>query len=128
MCDLYFEDPYFSVEYVSKFDKNRNIVYIFVGVVEDNIEVILKKLENRESIHSNELKILKDQFKSELNHWIKIVKQEKKKIKFVQSRIMYDDSLNEVKQKIFIHCSNPEDDWYILPQNMEIWVKDNKDK
>ncbi len=128
MCDLYFEDPYFSVEYVSKFDKSRNIVYIFVGIVKDNVEVILKKLENRESIHSNELKILKDQFKSELNYWIKIVKQEKKKIKFVQSRIMYDDSLNEVKQKIFIHCSQHEDDWYILPQNMEIWVKDEKDK
>jgi hypothetical protein len=129
MCDLYFEDPYFSVEYVSKFDKTRNIVYIFVGIVEDNVEIILKKLENRKSIHSNEFKVLKDKFKSSLlNYWVKIVKEDKKKIKFVESRIMYDDSLNEIKEKIFVHCSNQVDNWYILPQNMEIWIKDNKDK
>ena len=125
MCDLYFEDPIFYVEYVSKFNKSKNMIYIFVGVVEDKIESILRKLENpRETVKSDELNILKNKYKNDFSYW-KELRTNKVTFKFVNSYIMYDDSLNEFKRKIFVYCSNENDETYLLPQNMELWVVDN---
>ena len=33
--------------------------------------------------------------------------------------------LNELKRKIFVYCSNPDKDVYILPTNIEIWLHDS---
>ncbi len=128
MCDLYFEDPIFYVEYVSKFNENKNMLYIFVGVVEDKIEQILKKLENpRETVKSDELTLLKTKYKNDYAYW-KDLRTKKEKFTFINSHIMYDDSLNEFKRKIFVYCSNVENQTYFLPQNMELWVVDNNNK
>ncbi len=129
MCDLYFEDPIFYVEYVSKFNKSKNMIYIFVGVVEDNIEIILKKLENsRETVKSDELNLLKNKYKNDFPYW-KELRTSKKAFKFINSHIMYDDSLNEFKRKIFVYCSTDSgEEHYLLPQNMELWVVDNENK
>ncbi len=130
MCDLYFEDPIFYIEYVSKFNKSKNMIYIFVGVVEDNIEYILKKLENpRETVKSDELNLLKNKYKNDFSYW-KELRTSKKAFKFINSHIMYDDSLNEFKRKIFVYCSNTVlgEEHYLLSQNMELWVVDNENK
>ncbi len=134
MCDLVFEDPYFSITYLSKFDKSRNRVYLFVGNVPEHIETILKNFENPEikKVPSQDLKILKDEllkenYKKTIEYWAELKKSKDLKMKFVFSRMMMDDSLNECKRKIFVHCSDMESDFYILPQNMELWVRDEKD-
>ncbi len=132
MCDLYFEDPIFYVEYVSKFNKNKNMIYIFVGNVQDKIEQILKKLENpRETVKSDELTLLKNEYKNDFSYW-KELRTSKKDFKFINSYIMYDDTLNELKRKIFVNCSKATDisgnEHYLLPQNMELWVVDNNNK
>ncbi len=135
MCDLSFEDPLFYVEYISKFNPSKSTVYIFVGSVKEDVEVILRKFEDPsvKKISSDELKrlkedLLKDRFKIVIDYLAKLKASKEKRIRFIFSRIMIDDSLNELKRKLFIHCSHQETNRYILPQNMELWVKDRHEK
>ncbi len=129
MCDLYFEDPYFSIEFVSKFNEEfNNLIFIFTGVVEKNIKDIFEKIEKKKSTSKAELTLLDKTFPNDFKKWYKWIVKENKNIRFIDSRIMLDDSLNELKRKIFVYCSNPENDLYILPTNMEIWLNDNNKK
>ena len=111
----------YHVEKISNSNKN---VYIFVGLMEDSIKSILKKIENKENIkNKEELNILKTNFKNELQLWLKYIK-DKVKIKFIYNLIRNNDSLSVIKKKIFYYCSNNKENKYIIPENQELWVKD----
>jgi hypothetical protein len=90
---------------------------------------ILNKIENRKNISSSEVVLLKKTFPNEYLDWIKIVK-DKKKIKFIYNKIYIDNTINDIRKKIFIYLSDDEKKEYILPENQEIWLEkiNGKDK
>ena len=121
-CNIHVDEYIFSIEKVSKLKKST-IHYVFVGDYDNTFERIFKRFENRENIPSGDIKLLKTKYKDEYKKWISIVQENKKKIKFIKSTIRIDDSINEIKRKIFIFLSNPDDKKYILTENQELWLE-----
>ena len=107
---------------VEKISNSNKIVYIFIGLIEDSIKSILKKIENKENIKDKkELNILKTNFKNELPIWLKYIK-DKVNIKFIYNLIKINDNLNTIKKKIFYYCSDNVKEKYIIPENQELWI------
>ena len=120
-CDIKYNDICFSIQKVSRITKEH---YVFIGNIEGNILNILKKLENRNKILKEEIILLKKNFKDDYMDWINIVKNNIK-INFIPNKIYIDDSINEIRKKIFAYCSNPDKKNYILPENQELWIIKN---
>ena len=120
-CSIQSENIIFNIEKISR---EKKIVYIFIGVVEEDIKKLLNKIENKESItNKTELNKLKKLYKNELTSWIKYIK-EKIDIKFIYNNIKINDSLSVIRKKIFYYCSYGNN--YFLPENQELWVINKK--
>jgi hypothetical protein len=118
--DIKYEKIIFSVQKISRFNNTEN--YVFIGITEDPITSILNKLENRENILKNEVLLLKKNFPDDYMQWIKLIKN-KIKIKFLPVKIQIDDSINQIREKIYIYISDFENKSFIIPQNQELWLK-----
>jgi hypothetical protein len=118
-CNIHYEKIIFSI-----FKKSRinNEYYVFIGDVEENIRKILNKLENRQNIYKEEVSVLKNKYPNDVMNWVKIVK-DKIKIYFLPYQIQIDDTISDIRKKIFIYLSNPEKKNYILPENQELWLE-----
>ncbi len=119
-CNIKYEDIIFSIYKKSRLGNNE--YNVFIGKVDDNIKNILKKLENRSSIVKTEVLLLKTTYPQYYMEWINIVKQ-KVKIRFIEMKINIDDSISEIKKKIFVYLSKTENKNYIIPENQELWLK-----
>ena len=123
-CNIYYEDIIFTICYVKR-DENK--YYVFTGKVNNDLKIILEKIENRKNISSTEVILLKKTYPNYYMTWINIVK-DKKKIKFINIKINIDDTINDIRKKIFIYLSDVEKKEYILPENQEIWLEKLKSK
>jgi hypothetical protein len=124
-CDVKYEDIIFIIEKISRINKSE--YYVFIGNNNENIDNILKKLEKRENISSDEVRILKNNFPNDYKNWIDLIKK-KFKVFFIPNKIHIDDSISEIRKKIFIYLSNPETKEYIIPENQELWIKQSNGK
>ena len=124
-CDVKYEDIIFIIQKISRIAKNE--YYVFSGNNDEKIKNILKKLEKRENISSEEVRILKNNFPNDYKKWIDLIKK-KYKVFFVQNKIHIDDSISEIRKKIFVYLSNPETYEYIIPENQELWIEQNNKK
>jgi len=124
-CDVKYEDIIFIIQKISRIAKNE--YYVFSGNNDEKINNILKKLEKRENISSEEVRILKNNFPNDYKKWIDLIKK-KYKVFFVQNKIHIDDSISEIRKKIFVYLSNPETNEYIIPENQELWIEQNNKK
>ena len=120
-CSLQIKNIIFNIEKISR---EKKIVYIFIGIVDESIKKLLNKIEKKESIKSKvEMNKLKKEFKNELPIWIKFIK-DKVDIKFIYNYIKINDSISLIRKKIFYYCS--QDNKYILPENQELWIINQK--
>ena len=115
----------FSVEKVSL---NNVIHYVFIGDVKENIRNILSKLENRKNILKEEVSLLKDLYRENYKNWIDVVVRDRKKIVFIQNKIHLDDTLNEIRRKIYVFISDYEKKEFICPENQLLWVINEKNE
>lgn len=118
-CNINYEKIIFSVFKKSRID---NEYYVFLGNIEKNIKNILDKLEKRQSILRDEVLILKNNFPNDYMSWVNIVKN-KIKIKFLPYKINIDDTIGDIRKKIFIYLSNYDKKKFILPENQELWLE-----
>ena len=123
-CNIEYYTPIFSVEKTDR-QKNREY-YVFIGTVSEEINNIIHKIENRKNIKTEEVRILKNNYPNEFYNWIKVAKEDKNiKIKFIKNKINIDDTIREIKNKIFIFLSDLENRKFIIPENQELWVNYN---
>ena len=123
-CNIPYDNVIFSVQKISRF--GNGIHYVFIGKIEEKINNILKKFEDRKNISSEEIKVLKEIYSNdEINNWKNIVKN-KIKIKFIQEKIQIDDTISDIRKKIFIYLSDVENKKYILQENQELWLEKKK--
>lgn len=125
-CNINYEKIIFSIHKKSRFNDN-NQFYVFIGSVDIKIKNILDKLENRKSIPKEEVILLKNNYPHDYINWINIVKN-KIKIYFLPYYIQIDDTISDIRKKIFIYLSNPDKQQYILPENQELWFEKNNGK
>jgi len=113
-----YENEIFKIVRVNRLKKN--ITYIFVGDQDKEIKTILTHLENNEKLSENDNSTLKKHFK---NNYQYIVNNRTKIIKFIYYGIYADDTIQNIRKKIFVFLSTEKD---ILPEkNQELWVKMN---
>jgi hypothetical protein len=111
-----YENEIFKIVRVNRLKKN--VTYIFVGNQEKEIKTILTHLENGEKISEKDHSILKEHFKSNYQY---IVKNRTKTIKIIYHGIYVDDTIQNIRKKIFCFLSTDKD---ILPEkNQELWVQ-----
>ena len=123
-CNIYIPEPIFTICRLNGISKKY---YVFVGEVSKQMQTILEKLEKRKNIDKESTQLLKLEYKDYYLNWVKLLK-EREFIKFIYFKIRLDDNLQEIKQKIFIHLSDPDKSDWILPNNQELWiVQDNKE-
>jgi hypothetical protein len=125
-CNISIEKYIFSVEKVSRLGIKKFIHYVFVGDVSPDIEKVLKKLENRQNLKQKDVDILQTNYKKYYTSWINVVKKNIK-IVFVKCKIQMDDTIEEIKKKIYIYLSDVENKKYIIPENQELWIQKDKD-
>jgi hypothetical protein len=124
-CDVKYENIIFIIQKISRIAKNE--YYVFVGNHNENINNIFKKLEKRENISSDEVRTLKNNFPNDYKNWIDLIKK-KYKVQFIPNKIHIDDSISEIRKKIFVYLSNPETKEYIIPENQELWIEQENKK
>ena len=129
-CDINIINYIFSIEKVSRYNLDKDnykppIHYVFIGDIESEYKNIFEKFEKREEIKSSDVTLLKNKYKDYYLDWVKVVK-DKKQIKFINSTIRIDDSINEIKKKIYVYLSNPSDNKYILTENQQLWMSPEK--
>ena len=111
-----YENEIFKIVRVNRLKKN--ITYIFVGNQDKEIKTILTHLENNEKLSENDNSTLKKHFK---NNYQYIVNNRTKTIKFIYNGIYVDDTIQNIRKKIFVFLSTEKD---ILPEkNQELWVQ-----
>ena len=123
-CNIPYDKVIFSVQKISRI--GNGIHYVFIGNVEKDILEILKKFEERkkgDKISGDEIKILKSKYlKDDVDTWTNTIK-DKIKIKFIKEKIHIDDTISDIRKKIFIYLSEPENKKYILQENQELWLE-----
>ncbi len=124
-CQLTLHKPVFIVHPISRLVEKNTKYYIFVGGQNPDILEILQRFGLERKIKKeNDAKIQEIFGKSVYDSWKEILKKGKNnKLYFIPNLIRMDDSLNEVKKKIFVYCSDHEHRKYMLPRNQEIWIK-----
>ena len=125
-CDLKINPLFMTIEKVSRIFTH---IYIFVGNISNtSIKSILNKIEKKENIHMNEQKILQEYFGSVYKNWLNYYKKDKVDIHFINEMIEMNDTLHLIRKKIFYFLSNPSKNKYILPENQELWIKNENEE
>ena len=120
-CMIHTKNIYFTVK---KMSRNEEIAYIFIGNINSTIKIKLYNLEKGVEIKFD--KSL-EEFKEYIKVWNEYVKK-KIKIKIIYDLIEINDSVGNIRKKIFYYCSNPKNNIYILPENQELWVKNKNNE
>lgn len=119
-CGIYRNDPIFIVNLLTRLENKQ---YVFIGKYPSSLDGVINKLEKGNKLTDNDKKQLKELYPSSTN-WDKL-----KNPTFVLDRIYSDDSINNIKLKIFSLLSDPSKGKYLLDKNQELWVilKSNND-
>ena len=120
--------PYFTISRV--FRNKKSIHYAFVGLEmykDKKLTSLFKNISNGVIPNNNDIDILQNIFgnyNTEL--WISSINL-KESIFFINDRIWTDDTIFQIKIKIFSYLSNIEKE-FILPFHQEIWVNIKNEK
>ena len=133
-CDIKINSIVFEIEKVStiyqssKKETLHKELYIFVG---NNLSSSLKNtfdaLNKKEKVKESSLKELKKEYPLYYEQWISsFKKKEYATIQFIFHSIYLDDTINDVRKKIFVYISNVKNNKFIVPFDQELWIKNNK--
>ena len=104
-CQLLLHKPVFIIHPMSRLVEKNTKYYIFVGGQNPDIMEILKRFGLERKIKKeHDVKIQEIFGKKVYDTWNEILKKGKhNKLYFIPNLIRTDDSLNEVKKKIFVY-------------------------
>lgn len=119
ICNLKVDMPLFVVENINRNGDNKR--YWFVDNQEDETIKILSTMEQTKKIDKIKLKSI---LPSIYNDIIKDFNNNKV-VKFIYDKIRIDDSINDIKKKIFVYCSEPDTNYFIEPKNQMLWININ---
>ena len=112
-CKNNIDFPYFTITRV--FRDKEYVHFAFIGI--QNYSSLLKSLKNLNS--TKDIKKLKDIFgEHNINLW------KKGPVIFINDRIWTDDTIFQIKKKIFTYLSNPDKE-FIIPVHQELWIGEN---
>ena len=119
-CNNFVFRPIFNV---FKMARTNESFYIFIGNdISKRMGEIINKIEKKTKLTINDQQYLKKTYKLYYKSWLSIVKR-KTRIIFIYDNIRIDDSIKDIKNKIFIYTSDIKKDDFLIPQNQQLWIK-----
>ena len=118
---MYVFRPIFNIYLKSRFEKK---FYILIGSVDDipnAMRNIINNIENKVKLTKSDNSYLKKNYNKYYKYWFSIIKNNID-IKFIFHKIYIDNSIEDIKKKIFIYISDIANDKFILPQNQQLWI------
>lgn len=122
-CNISVHKPIFTVNLVTREAKTSRNYYIFLGLQDKDTMGILHKMVNEKKIKPSDKEKMKNRFGNVFEHWFESFKRGIK-LHFIEDYLKMDDSLFEVRKKLFVYLSDPKLNKYLLPFNQEIWFED----
>ncbi len=126
-CNISVHKPIFTVNWVTRESKTSRNYYIFIGIQDKDTMGILHKMVNEKKIKPSDKVKLQNRFGKVFEHWFESFKRGIK-LHFIEDYIKMDDSLFEVRKKLFVYLSDPKSQKYLLPPNQELWFEDKNHK
>lgn len=123
LCDEPVIYPYFTVSHVYR--DNSPIHYAFIGInMLEKHKLLFNSMSNGNIPDKSNIKILKETFgEYSTDLWVSII-EAREPILFINDRIWTDDTIFEIKTKLFIYLSKPKDK-FILQPYQQLWMKIN---
>ena len=119
-ANLNYKNIIFKIVKINRLKENHT--YIFAGNVKKEIQKILEKYESKKNLLKKEKDDLEKYYgKKNLGNLFSI---KTKKFSIIYESIFIDDSITNIRRKIFAFLSKSND--LILEQNQELWVKMKK--
>lgn len=116
-CGKKVDYPYFTVTHLNR--DGIKCHYAFIGLA-------MKKKYN-DILNSDKKELIKDFGSFNVNLWFSVNKNNEKLI-FLDNRIWLDDTIFNIKLKLFLVLSEVNIN-YVIPDNQQLWIKvDNKNK
>jgi hypothetical protein len=114
--EISYENIVYKIIKINRLKKNRS--YIFVGKPPKNIKDILEKYQSQKELDKKSLATLGEYYSKNNLHTITAHKT--KEFEFIFQHINVDDSITQIKRKIFTFLSTIHD--FIIENNQELWV------
>ena len=99
-------------------------LYVFIGIVEKDVQLIINKISSEEKITTSEKNKLEKDYKKYLDFWLKTAK--KYPIRFINDKIYPDDTVTILKKKIFFYLSDKTKQIFYIENNQEIWIENQQ--
>ena len=137
-CDIKINHIIFEIEKIKRLpesikDNFQKDLFIFIGNnLSPSLKKIIEKLNKKENPKTSELNELKNFFPNYYENWLNYMKDLKHKkissLLFIFHSIYLDDSINDIRKKIFLYLSEPSKNNYILPIHQELWINNKENK
>ena len=118
--------PLVRIVYINIMNNNKKIYY-FMGNINKDIAIVLKKIQNKEKVLKKDINNLKEIYPNDYYNILKYYKL-KNDIMFINNLINFNDTIINIKRKIFIYLSNINDNIFFNPNNILLWIDDDKIK
>jgi len=128
LCEINIKKPLMTVHLVTRYTATT---YVFIGKYEYGTELILKRMAKKQPVPKKEVAKLEDAYgASVVKKWLKYATaSNNNSFHFIEDWINLDDSISLLRKKFFTYFSQPDEDYYLMENNQQIWVetKDTKE-
>lgn len=124
LCEINIRKPLITVHLVTRY---TSTTYVFIGKYEYGTELILKRLAKKQNVPKKELNKVEEIYGTQLvKKWIKYSHNN---LHFIEDWINLDDSISLLRKKFCVYFSQPNEDYYLMENNQQIWIetKDTKE-
>ena len=98
-------------------------LYIFIGLVDKDINLLLTESFSKKIISSKNMKKIEKLFPDNFNYWFKIHKSGIP-IYLIPDLIYIDDTIQSIRKKIFLYLSNKDN--LLIENNQELWIENKE--
>jgi hypothetical protein len=100
--------------------KNIKNIFVFAGNFDNKISQIFRKIEKNTTLSKDDDNILKNTYQSQYKFLFP--KQKYNSISYINDFIYNDDSINNIRNKIFAYLSQPSNNIFYQENFQELWV------
>ncbi len=115
-CSHALKYPVFSVVHENR-NSNNKTIYVFAGDVDTKLKTVFDKITEKKSITNDDETILEKEYGTVYKTWLTY-----KNFVFINDKILPDDTIKSIKNKIFVYASNKSKNNYFPNYLQQLWA------
>ena len=124
-CEIFnIESPLFRVSYQSIDKSIKKKIYYFVGDIKRDIKTVLNKIEEQKTLTAAEKNKIKKEYPKDYAKMLSYSKL-KDNVIFIDDLINLDNTVIDIKKKIFYYLSDTKNSTFLNINNQLLWLEDN---